>query len=172
MKIRISYFYQVRHFKKNMIPISTTLSDPLWYHDFTKNYMYNFFDKRGILNGMRYEPIADQGKLASLNGCACPCELRNQPHTSCAFLDTYRKNLENIDFERMIAAFEDFAKEYQERTGITDEIIMVFIVYETPQNQCSERAALIDWVRSHGYDCDELEYPIKEKYAEIQPHVV
>ena len=144
-----------------MIPISTCVSDPLWYHNFTKNYAYNFWDKRGILNGIRYQPIADQGKLAALNGCVCPCELHNQPHTSCAFLDTYRRNLENIDFKQMYSAFEDFAKEYQEKTGITDEITMVLIVYETPKNPCSERAALINWMSSHGVECKELEYPIK-----------
>ena len=33
MKIRLSYFYQIRFFKKNMIPMSTALSDPEWYHD-------------------------------------------------------------------------------------------------------------------------------------------
>ena len=154
-----------------MIPVSTTVTDPLWYHDFTKDYEYNFFDKRGILNGMRYEQIAEQGKRASIDGCCCPCELRDVPHKSCAFLDTYRKYLDDIEFDKMITAFEKLAKEYQEYTGITDEIIMVLIVYETPKNQCSERAALIDWVRSHGYDCNELEYPIKEKYAEVQPRV-
>lgn len=29
MKIAISYFYQIRNFKKNMIPVSTALYDPL-----------------------------------------------------------------------------------------------------------------------------------------------
>jgi len=33
MKVRISYFYQIRNFKTNMIPMSTALSDPAWYHD-------------------------------------------------------------------------------------------------------------------------------------------
>ena len=33
MKIRISYFYQVRNFKPNMIPMSTAISDPAWFHD-------------------------------------------------------------------------------------------------------------------------------------------
>ena len=31
MKIYTSYFYQIRNFKQNMIPISTCLSDPEWY---------------------------------------------------------------------------------------------------------------------------------------------
>lgn len=28
MKIRVSYFYQIRNFKPNMIPMSTAISDP------------------------------------------------------------------------------------------------------------------------------------------------
>lgn len=34
MKIYTSYFYQIRNFKQNMIPISTCLSDPgaIYYH--------------------------------------------------------------------------------------------------------------------------------------------
>ena len=32
MKILTSYFYQIRFFKPNIIPLSTCLSDPVWYH--------------------------------------------------------------------------------------------------------------------------------------------
>ena len=32
MKFYISYFYQIRNFSPNMIPISTTVSDPDWFH--------------------------------------------------------------------------------------------------------------------------------------------
>ena len=28
MKLRLSYFYQIRNFKPNMIPMSTAMSDP------------------------------------------------------------------------------------------------------------------------------------------------
>ena len=31
MKIYTSYFYQIRNFKPNMIPVSTAISDPFWY---------------------------------------------------------------------------------------------------------------------------------------------
>ena len=32
MKIMTSYFYAIRFFKPNMIPISTAKWDPKWYH--------------------------------------------------------------------------------------------------------------------------------------------
>ena len=46
MKVRISYFYQIRNFKSNMIPMSTCISDPKWYHDFKgKNHLFVPFIK-------------------------------------------------------------------------------------------------------------------------------
>ena len=61
MEIRTSYFYQIRNFKKNMLPVSTAIYDPKWYHH---NLGYNniFEDKRGILNGLRILPIIDARK--------------------------------------------------------------------------------------------------------------
>ena len=54
MKLAISYFYQIRFFKPYMIPVSTAVSDPQWYHNFQdKNYI--FLDKRGVANGFRCE---------------------------------------------------------------------------------------------------------------------
>lgn len=32
MKIYTSYFYQIRFFKPNMIPLSTAKYDPSWFH--------------------------------------------------------------------------------------------------------------------------------------------
>lgn len=31
IKIYTSYFYQIRNFTPNIIPVSTALSDPAWY---------------------------------------------------------------------------------------------------------------------------------------------
>ena len=63
MKIRTSYFYQIRNFKKNMIPVSTAMSDPLWYRP--EQGQEYFFDKRGIVNGLRYTPLIVQADLSA-----------------------------------------------------------------------------------------------------------
>ncbi len=164
IQIRISYFYQIRNFTRSMLPISTCASDPAWFHNNGKTY----FDKNGVLNGIRCETIAEQTKRAIKDGCSCPCELRDKPHTSCAFLDTYRKYLDEIDFDAMIKEFKAMASNYQKMFNIQDEITIVLIVYEAPQNQCSERGALIDWMNSHGIECKELEYPIKKEIKETR----
>ena len=158
MKIRTSYFYQIRNFKKNMIPISTAIWDPKWYHDFTGDYNYIFKDKRGIVNGIRYLPIIKCGKAAQ--SCKGPEHCSFQPEPACPFLSSYRQNLEQLDFNNLLSDFSSLAEKYKKAESINEEIIMVLIVYETPKNFCSERVALIDYFNSHGIECEELVYPI------------
>lgn len=158
MKIRTSYFYQIRNFKRNMVPISTAIWDPAWFHNFTGDYSHIFYDRRKILNGLRLEPIIEQGRHSNHGPETCPCECKE--YNTCSFLNNYRKNLENIDFNRMYNDMLDFAKNYKKEEGIDEEIILVLIVYETPKNLCSERQSLIDYFNSHGIECKELDYPI------------
>ena len=161
MKIRLSYFYQIRNFKKNMIPMSTCISDPKWYHDFQdKNHI--FTDKRGILNGLRLKPIIVQGGHGE---CGCPCETKDPTH--CRFLQDYNFELELIDFEQMMRGITAFADRYKKINNIEEEIIMVLIVYETPTNPCSERKSLIDYFNRHGVECKELEYPIQKEKINV-----
>ena len=158
MKIRTSYFYQIRNFKKNMIPVSTAIWDPKWFHDFTEDYSYLFKDKREILNGLRAESIIEQGRQSNQGPDICPCE--NKKYETCSFLRQYRENLEKIDFDKMMADMEVLANRYAIANKIEEEIIIVLIVYETPTNPCSERKPLQDFFNAHGVECKELDYPI------------
>ena len=157
--VRTSYFYQIRNFKNNMIPISTAIFDPYWFHNFTKDYSYIFKDKRGILNGIRIESIIEQGKKCKEEGDICPCN--NKDNKTCSFLRKYRENLEKIDFNKMLLDMEDLANSYAITNNIKEEIIIVLIVYEVPTNLCSERKSIQDFFNSHGVECKELDYPIK-----------
>ena len=148
MKIRTSYFYQVRNFKKNMLPISTAVSDPFWYRP-EKGKEY-FFDKRGIVNGLRYTPLIVQKELE----CDCPC--KTHQYSSCSFLQNYEAALKTVDFNKMIQAFEHCGKKFIKE----EEPIIVLLVYEVPTNQCSERVSLQKLFNQNGYECKELEYPI------------
>ena len=60
----------------------------------------------------------------------------------------------------MMSDIENLAKRYAIANNINEEIIIVLIVYETPNNPCSERKPLQDFFNSHGVECKELEYPI------------
>lgn len=74
----------------------------------------------------------------------------------------YRENLEAIDFEELYKDFEDLAKSYQKHENVEEEIIIVLIVYEAPNNPCSERKPLQEYFKVHGVECNELEYPIQK----------
>lgn len=152
MKIKISYFYQIRHFSKNMVPMSTAIWDPQWYHaGLGPDHIY--YDKRGILNGLRLKPIITKAQGLGL----CPCENKNP--AQCKFLQEYRKCLDKVDFNKMMAGIRAFADQYKKENYINEEIIMVLIVYETPLNPCSERQALVDYFKKNGVNCEEWTFP-------------
>lgn len=153
MKIYTSYFYQIRNFKQNMIPVSTCLFDPIWYQPPDGEEYY--FDKRGIVCGLRYEPLIVQ----YMGTCGCPCENKNELKGQCATMKEYRQLLETVDFDKMIKGFNYCANKFHR--PFDEEPIIVLIVYETPNNPCSERKMLQEYFNEHGIECKELEYPIK-----------
>ena len=146
-KIYTSYFYQIRNFKQNMIPISTAMYDPFWYQPPEGQEYY--IDKRGIICGLRYEPLIIQ----RYGTCNCPCENKNIFKGSCLAMQEYRQLLETIDFDKMMKAFEYCLNKFNKDT-------IVLIVYEAPNNPCSERKCLQEYFYSHGINCKELNYPI------------
>ena len=144
MKIATSYFYQIRNFTPNMIPVSTCLSDPAWYRPPEGKQWY--IDKRGIVCGLRYEPLIVQ----KYGHGECPCgkwyPLDSGP---CPTMQEYEFLLNSlVDKERTLKAFEYCCNKFNADT-------IVLIVYETPTNPCSER-----WALQKFFNCKELEYPI------------
>lgn len=159
MKLAISYFAQIRNFKKTMLPISTAISDPRWFHD-DRDDSHIYVDKRGIVNGIRCLPIIECGNAA--HNCHGP-ENCSEVAPACQFLKTYRENLyKNINYTQLINDFKDLENWYKKEYNINEEIIIVLIVYETPDNPCSERSVLIDYFNKHGMECKELDYPIQK----------
>jgi hypothetical protein len=131
-----------------MIPISTCLSDPKWFHP--KNGEQYYLDKRGVACGIRYEPLIVQG----MGEHVCPCEDRKlQGH--CPVMQEYLQSLNRLDKEKILKAFEHCANYLKKKLNFQEEAIIVLIVYEAPDNPCSERAALQEF-----FNCEELTYPI------------
>jgi len=157
MKLAISYFYQIRNFKRNMIPVSTAVWDPKWYHNF-QDSQFTFLDKRGIVNGLRCEELHGdetcQGLCFGKENCEC------KDPSKCEFLKAYRQQLEKMNLNAFLERANKSAKRIQEQLKFSEEPIIVLIVYETPTNPCSERQVLIDYFNSHNIECKELEYPI------------
>lgn len=146
MKIATSYFYQIRNFKPNMIPVSTALSDPKWFRP--PEGKGHYIDKRGIVCGLRYEPLIVQ--RYGTYGCPGPEQCwYTTSQVPCPTAAEYKQLLFSlVDKEKTLKAFEYCLNKFNADT-------IVLIVYETPKNPCSERAALQEF-----FNCEELRYPI------------
>lgn len=153
MKLYTSYFYQIRFFPPNLVPLSTALYDPTWYHrNKGKNHVY--LDKRGVINGLRVETLHPDESCEDL--CSGkPCDYTPD---QCKFLKKYRKQLEKIDFDKFIEWCHWFAKTYKEAQHIKGEVSLAFIFHETPDNPCSERVAFQQWFRDHNMVIDEFKH--------------
>ena len=155
MKISTSYFYQIRFFTRNMIPVSTAIWDPKWFH--TGNNTGEYRDKNGIWNGIRM-PILSPIKLDA-NICA---QCKSQDPSECEFQIRYRDYLNSLDFNSIYNSLIKLANTVQQMEGFAEDPHIVLIVHEKPNNPCSERKALHEYFQSHGIECHELIYPIKK----------
>ena len=151
MKVKISYFYKVRFFKPNEIPISTALGDPKWFHA-NKSQEYVYRDKRGIVNGLR-APVFAPGRLCE-GLCSGPKGCRAAA-PNCQFLQMYHVQLKHIDFEEIMRELECLCNEYNGDT-------IVLLVHEAPDNPCSERSMIIKWFEENNYELKEYDENVSD----------
>ena len=161
MKIAISYFYQIRFFKPWMIPVSTACWDPKWFHQWSGSD-FTFLDKRKIVNGLRCEELHPGPLCEGLCHGRDSCEGGNPD--KCAFLRQYMRQLEAMDLDQFLQRAAASLNRLKQQLNLDREPLLVLIVYETPNNPCSERQALLKYFNSHGVECEELKYPIGENY--------
>lgn len=157
MRVFTSYFYQVRFFLPHMIPISTALWDPKWFHN-NKGHEYYFKDKNGVYNGFRAEFLKSGPSCAGACKGAKNC---NDSPPNCAYLLQYREQLNSLDFDDVYARLTTIAEAIKRAEGFEEEPMVVLLVYETPDILCSERGALHSWFKERGHPIEELEYPIR-----------
>ena len=147
MKIFITYFYNIRFFKPHTIPISTAVWDPKWFHDF-QGYDIIFKDKNNVLNGIRYSDLSP----ANIAPC-CPCENKNP--NNCQFIKDYTKYLDTLNFDKVYSDLMFIANKSKEILKFDEEPEICLIVYEKPDNPCSERKSLIEYFGKHGISVTE-----------------
>ena len=150
MVIYTSYFYQIRFFKHNMIPLSTAVWDPKWYHA-NQGQAHVYQDKRGILNGMRCSALVP--------GSSCSGECRGDcvdpsPNT-CDFLRHYREQLDKINFQSFLQELKSLADSTAQIMNIYEDRVICLIVHEAPSNQCSERVVIQEWFKDNNYPITE-----------------
>ena len=173
MKIWISYFYQVRKFEPNMIPFSTAMWDPKWFHKFEGQEKI-FIDDRGVINGLRVKQLVfprDAFNYLKEKGSACEegCSLQNQVEFKlkqnklkndwndfgCEFMNKYFDHLwNNVDYDKLIEFFENTVEKFKE-TMHFDDADIVLLVHEAPSTPCGERPVLKRWFAEYGYDLEE-----------------
>ena len=150
MRIYTSYFYQIRFFPPNLVPLSTAIFDPKWFHE-NLPQSHQFKDKRGVLNGLRIEPFVPGPECHNL--CRGSEGCYENPE-SCRFLLTYLAQLNKLDFSSIMERFESLAAAISSKEKLED-VSFALIVHEAPSKNCSERVMIQRWFAEHGYPITE-----------------
>ena len=162
MKFYTSYFYQIRNFTPNLVPVSVCISDPFWFHD-SKDANYVFIDKRGILNGIRLKELVPR-----LSGVPCGRDClhykRLPKDEKCDFLIKLREYYNTISFKDILNKSTQIAINAMALASLSDIPSIVFTFYEAPDNPCSERKTFQEWFTDNGGQIEELKYPIQKYY--------
>ena len=136
MKIYTSYFYQIRYFPKNLIPLSTAVWPPKWYK-------YGV-DKRGVLNGITARPFVPDESCSNLCRGLETCNSNNK---DCAFLKAYKTQLDNLSITEILQRFKTMSEKLYPEFGAVD---FALIFHEAPNNPCSERWPVQQWFKEYG----------------------
>lgn len=134
MNLYISYFYNIRFFPTSLIPVSTAVYDPKWYHNF-KSDNNVFKDKRGVINGIRM-PILSPYKIENVECKTC---VEKNPQI-CTFIKQYRDYIFLLNFNEVYDKLNNISNKFNNAD-------ICLMVYEKPDNPCSERSSLIEWFK-------------------------
>lgn len=144
MNIYISYFYNIRFFPKNLIPISTAMWDPKWYHSFKSDDTV-FIDKRGIINGLRAYMLSPY----KIENCECINCKSHKDTSICSFIKQYHDYIFSLNFDEVYKYLSNISHKFND----SDICLMV---YEKQDNQCSERSTLVKWFSQNGIEVKEF----------------
>lgn len=158
IKFYISYFYQIRNMTPNMLPVSTAMYDPKWFHNGNGNG-YRYIDKNGVINGVRMNEVCmeayrveDLIKKGIMCNQECPRNLQ-----ICSFMQEYAKCIrdKNPDFNKFISFCEGYLQFLNQRLNLCLDTI-IFIVHENPLINCGERPVLQQWFLENGIELEEF----------------
>lgn len=156
MKIYTSYFYQVRFFTPNMLPLSTAQWNPKWFNDF-QGQSHKFIDHNGVYNGFKAEELVLSEEywnklVATGKQCGKNC---GQEAPNCAFMSIYREYLNTLDCHKTIDKYMKIALAAQKCLKFKEEPVLVFMVHEKADCPCAERPVIQEWLRANGYEVEE-----------------
>ena len=160
----ISYFYQIRNMKPNMLPVSTAMWDPKWFHD-GKGEKWRYMDKNGVINGVRMidlmMPLYKWEELVKRNESCEHCITNNGTNGAwisgmCPFMKEYAKCIreKNPDFQKFITFCDGYLQFLNQHLNLCLDTI-IFIVHEAPSKGCGERPELQRWFAENGMELKE-----------------
>ena len=143
IKFYITNFYNIRFLPTNVLPVSTAVWDPKWFHN-NAGQDFIFLDKRGIYNGVRCVELSPY-KLTD-HSCGKEC---NQTPPECSFIKSYREYIYSLDFDKIYKYLSGLAERFKVSRKLRFAPEICLMVHEKPENPCSERGVLIDWFRNN-----------------------
>ena len=106
-----------------------------------------------MYNGLRASVFAP-GPLCE-NLCRGPETCNTNDPTKCLFLKTYRYQLDQLDFNDVIARCERMGNYIKSLENFSEEPVIILLVHEAKTNPCSERRVIQEWFAAHGKEVTE-----------------
>ena len=135
-----------RYFKANQIGVSTAVWKPKYW-----SYGQN---KYGSVTGIEEKSLSPS---YIEQFCSRECGYKELlPH--CPFIKAYAGYLNTIDFNNyLLPEFERIAEDVRKINNFEGEPEIILLVYETPDNPCSERGSLVEYFKMHGIIVEEYQ---------------
>jgi len=162
-KIYISYFYQIRFFTPNMLPLSTAIYPPEWYQKV--GYGNYFVDKNGVVNGLNIDEFIFpksiyDNEIWDEDKCGPNCKyggdmIGKEPSEWCSFMKKYYEYLKKRDLINIINKYTYHAERVFNAMFNKNIDTLVLIVHEPPTKACSERLVLQRYFADYGIELKE-----------------
>lgn len=150
IKFYISYFYQLRFFPVDVLPISTCMWDPKWFHN-NLSQDNTFIDSRGVVNGVRLDELTPK-EIHEIGQIYCHKDCDED--IPCVFMKAYYDYLCSLNFESIVKKCVNLYEKYGFKTN-EDTAQIILLVNEPSHVKCAERPCLIKWFKQNGYLVEE-----------------
>ena len=159
-KIYISYFYQIRNFTPNMLPLSTAMYPPKWYRQMGINDYW--VDKNGVINGLDISEFIFPHKIFNehLGDAKCCNECGFYPISEdhykwCPFMKVYYNHLKSQNLIDILNKYSNNIIRLFNHVFKKNIDTIVLIVHEPPEKYCGERPVLKKYFSDYGIELEE-----------------
>ena len=160
MKVYISYFYQIRNFTPNMLPLSTAMYPPKWYD---RKDTKSWIDNTGVVNGLSIDEFIFpkhlfNEELDDVDRCSNECgfyPISDDEFKWCPFMKIYYNHLNSKNLFDILSRYESIIMHSFNTVLHVNIDTIVLIVHEPPERYCGERPVLKRYFAEHGIELEE-----------------